>query len=91
MPFEDIWNVVKPFVEFGIVGVLLYMMIRQARQDQRYLTKVLEDQVERERQHAKEKLQMERDCARQYVEMLKQVDMTMATVESTLASLVGGN
>lgn len=89
MQLGNAWDFIKPFLEFGIVGVLLWMTLKDRGKLGAKLTHVLEQQVLNEKEHGKEILAVERGCNKQIIELAKQMDMTMATVENTLESLGG--
>jgi hypothetical protein len=83
----DVWNVAKPILEVGVVGALLFLMVRREGTKDKRLQELMEARVQDERTHGREILKMERDNHREMKELLKQYDMTLASTESTLESL----
>ncbi|NIN63168.1 MAG: hypothetical protein GTO63_00310, partial [Anaerolineae bacterium] len=68
-------------------GVLLFLVIKLWIHAGRELKASQEARIESEREHGKEKLLIERECNKEMAGLVKQQDMTLGAVESTLQTL----
>ena len=87
MSLDEIWGIVKPILEFGIVGALLFMVIRGIRYKDSETKNALQELAKVERERGREMLALERDRNKELVELLRHYDELLSGVNVTLESL----
>lgn len=86
----ELWSNVKPIVEAGVLGALLLLTIRLWLKSNREFRDSMEQRVLSEKEHSKELMKLQTGHAVEMMTVLKQYDMTLSTVNTTLEKLVPG-
>lgn len=85
---DEIWNILKPIAEFGIVAVLLWIMIRERRGKDRELKETMEKQIEQERDHSKEMMKLQDKNTQEQFDIIRQYDLTLNSLNATLEKFI---
>jgi len=85
---EQIWGIARPFMEFGIVGVILFMIWKAYFGLERKYYKALEEKAELERLHGERVLRMSQEHGEKLVEVMGKIERALKPIEETLSVMV---
>lgn len=89
MSLVEFWGVVKPILEFGIVGTLLIIVLKSHAKKESIIESIMQERLGDERSHKEEIVALERERQREMKELMHQYEESLAAVEKTLDSLSG--
>jgi hypothetical protein len=86
--YEILGQVLQTLLEYGALGILCILSLLFALRKDKEVKECRIEAVESERQHGKEKLQLERECRKENLELIRHYDKTLISVQQSVDSLV---
>ena len=84
----DFWTYGKPILEAGVLGAMLLLTIRMWIHTGNKWESMAQQTIDSERNHSKELLKLQMQNNNHLIEIIRQYDSTLSSVESTLTNLV---
>jgi hypothetical protein len=81
---DELWNVLKPLLEIGVVGAILIIVIRiWLRADRRY-EKAMEERIREKEQHRQETVRLHEKHSKEYLELVLKYEASLTSMNTAI-------
>lgn len=84
----EIWTNIKPILEAGVLGAMLILVIRLWMIANKEVRTTMAERIQDEKEHSKDLIKVSSEHNRQMVDLVRQYDSTLTSVNSAMTTMM---